>query len=98
MPFHECICQKIPGVVNDGSLGGHLLQPIGNGLVAVCLHLVSEGSRERQPLPHHVNQKDFIWGKVFQGTGLPRPALAIDQNWNPDKSLPLFAAVQVFLE
>lgn len=98
MPFHECICQKIPGVVNDGSLGGHLLQPIGNGLVAVCLHLVSEGSRERQPLPHHVNQKDFIWGEVFQGTGFARPALAINQNWNPDKSFPLFATVQVFLE
>ena len=94
MPFHEGVRQKVPSVINDSGLGWHLLQPIGNGLIAVCFHLVSKGPRER----HHVNQKDFIWGEVFQGTGLPRPALAINQNWEPDKSFPLFAAVQVFLE
>ena len=98
MTFHESVRQKVPSVINDSGFGGHLLQASGNGLVAVCLHLVSEGPGERQAFAHHVNQKDFIWGKVFQGTGLPRPALAINQNWNPDKSFPLFAAVQVFLK
>lgn len=86
MAFHESVRQKVPSVINDSGFGGHLLQASGNGLVAVCLHLVSEGPGERQAFAHHVNQKDFTWGKVFQGTGLPRPALAIDQNWEPNKS------------
>lgn len=78
MAPHECIGEQIPGVINDGGLGGHGAQALPDGVVVVGLDGVLKPSRERKRLAHHVDQEDFLLPKPFQGAGLAGAGAAID--------------------